>query len=142
MLQDRAGNDCGPMVAATALALACGIADDAMDAIFASCIDRRGNSLGLQGSLQHLIDAAQHLSSGLPAARSDIALRILRFGWSRAAGLRATSGGWRAWWCRMMDALQRPLSRCDRWRTISESGVLPDIEKLLQLTQTCTSMRC
>ena len=40
----------------------------------------------------------------------------------------------------MMDALQRPVSRSDRWRTISESGVLPDIEKLLQLIQTCTSM--
>ena len=32
----------------------------------------------------------------------------------------------------MMDALQRPVSRRDRWRTISESGMLPDIEQLLQ----------
>ena len=131
LLQDRAGNDCGPMVAATALALTCGIADDAMDAFFASCFDRQGTSLGLQGSLKQLIDAVQLRSARLPAARCDIALRILRFGWSRAAGLRATSGGWHAWWCRMMDAFQRPLSRRDRWRTISESGVLPDIEKLL-----------
>ena len=131
LLQDRAGNDCGPMVAATALALACGIADDAMDAFFAGSRVTRGSRLGLQGCFTHLIDAVEIRRPSLPDARCDVALRILRFGWSRAAGLRATSGGWRAWWCRMMDAFQRPLSRCDRWRTISESGVLPDIEKLL-----------